>query len=111
MARLGYCQINDLKLSSESLDAIEEIRYIFKQSNYANIAIGVIPLFDLFLDRSRTTEKLISIAAYDWQEFGNVLMKLNKVTRDRVRLIAEPLTWSFNGDEGDFWRCISDATL
>ncbi|BCL69570.1 hypothetical protein VINI7043_21746 [Vibrio nigripulchritudo ATCC 27043] len=110
MATIGKCNINNLMLSRESLKAVDDIKFILEQSNYALLVMGTIPLLDLFLDKGKTAGKLISIAAYDWVEFGNVLMKTNAITRNRIRLVAEPMTWRKSGREGDFWRCVSDAT-
>lgn len=70
MAKLGYCSINNLKLSSRSKDAVKEIQYVAEQSNYLVIALGFVPILDIFLGRRHAADKLINIAGYDWVEFS-----------------------------------------
>lgn len=110
MAKVWQCEIRNLQLSKEGLKALNDIRYILKQANYGLYVLGTVPLLDLFLDKGRTSEKLISVASYDWLEFESVISNFNVLTKKEIRDIAEPLTWKKYGKEGDFWRCISDAT-
>ncbi|EEX31057.1 hypothetical protein VIC_004002 [Vibrio coralliilyticus ATCC BAA-450] len=69
------------------------------------------PLFDLFLGKQKPAETLISIAGYDWVEFSEVLSSVNSIVKNRINGIAEPLSWRTHEEEGEFWRCVSRATL
>ncbi|MDC5824329.1 hypothetical protein OPW36_06285 [Vibrio europaeus] len=111
MAELGYCSINNLQLSSESLDAVAEIKDIMEDGNMLAYSVGAVPLFDLFLGKQKPAETLISIAGYDWVEFSEVLSSVNSIVKNRINGIAEPLSWKTHGEEGEFWRCVSRATL
>ena len=33
------------------------------------------------------------------------------ITKRRIYDIAEPMTWTTYGEEGEFWRCVSRAAL
>lgn len=111
LAKLGYCSINNLKLSSRSKDALKEIQYVAEQSNYLVIALGSVPILDIFLGRSHAADKLINIAGYDWVEFSRVVQGAGKTTKERIRKIATIEALYSHGEEGEFWRCVADASL
>lgn len=111
MAKLGYCSINNLKLSRSSVEAVKEIQFVAEQSNYLLIALGSVPILDIFLDRANPAERLISIGGYDWVEFSRVLQGAGKTTRERIRQIATMEALYSHGEEGEFWRCVADASL
>lgn len=111
MAELGYCSINNLKLSSESQQAVAEIKDIMESGNMLAYSVGAVPLFDLFLGKQKPAETLINVASYDWVEFSKVMTSVNSIVKNRINGIAEPLSWKTHGEEGEFWRCLSRATL
>ncbi|CAM3797869.1 hypothetical protein VA7868_04573 [Vibrio aerogenes CECT 7868] len=74
-------------------------------------SVGAVPLFNLFLDKESAPVRMISIGGYDWVEFARVLKSVNSIIKDRIHYVAEPLIWQMNGDEGEFWRCVSGASL
>lgn len=111
MAKLGYCNVRNLKLSSRSIAGVRDIKSIMESGNLFVYAVGAVPLFDLFLDPESAQSRLVNIAAYDWVEFSAVLMAANKIVKERIRGVAAPLQWQTYGEEGEFWRCVSDAAL
>jgi len=111
MAKLGYCSIDNLKLSSRSKDAVKEIQYIAEQSNHLVIALGAVPILDIFLGRNHAADKLINIAGYDWVEYSKTIQGAGKVTKERIRKIATMEALYTHGEEGLFWRCVADASL
>lgn len=111
MTDIGYCSINKLRFSGRSLDAVQEIKEIMEGGNMMTYAVGAVPLFDLFLGKENAANRLINIAAYDWVEFSRVLTSVNAIVKERIHNIAEPLTWQIHGEEGEFWRCVSRASL
>ena len=111
MAEIGYCSINELKLSDDSLDAVEKIKSIMEGSKIFTLALTAVPILDIFLDRKSTASSMIDIAAYDWVEFGKLAQASGKITKTLIYNVAEPMTWTKYGEEGVFWRCVSRATL
>lgn len=111
MVEICYCSINNLKLSPKSQDAVGEIKQVMENGNLLAYSVGAVPLFDLFLGKQKPAETLISIAAYDWVEFSEVLTSVNAIVKGRINGIAEPLSWQTHGEEGELWRCVSRATL
>lgn len=111
MVKLGHCSINNLKLSSQSLNAVNEVKYVVEQSNYLVMALGSTPILDLFSERAPPANVMIDIAGYDWIEFSNVLQGAHQITRERIRQIATLQAVYTHGDEGEFWRCVADASL
>ncbi|WP_234493727.1 hypothetical protein [Vibrio maritimus] len=113
MANVGYCRIDNLKLSRESIEAVDEIRDIVDRANMLAVATSTVPLFDLFLGKANTSQTMLSIAGYDWVEFSKTLNAINKTAKGRVFSIAETMslrTGSYTA-EGEFWRCVSNAAL
>lgn len=111
MAKLGYCSINNLKLSRRSIEAVKDIKHIAEQSNYLIAALGSVPMLDIFLDRANPAEKILSIGAYDWMEFSRVFQGAGKVTKEKIRQVATMEAMYSHGEEGEFWRCVADAAL
>lgn len=111
MAELGYCSINNLKLSSRSRDSVKQIQSIMESSRLFTLSLSAVPILDIFLGRKNAANQLIDIAAYDWVEFGKLAQASGAITKKRIRDIAEPMTWMTQGEEGEFWRCVSRAAL
>ncbi|WNJ98043.1 hypothetical protein RND59_18175 [Vibrio ruber] len=114
MAKLGYCEIDNLKLSRQSKGAVFEIHDIMYHANLFSTAMGSIPFVQIFMSPSITSSPLetgINIREYDWQTFGDAMGSVPKIVRYRIRSVAEPMSWYTGGKEGEFWRCISEAAL
>ncbi len=111
MAELGYCSISNLKLSSASLDSVKQIQSVIESSKMFTLSLAAVPILDIFLGRKNAANQLIDIAAYDWVEFGQLANASGLITKKRIRDIAEPMTWTTYGEEGEFWRCVSRAAL
>lgn len=114
MAKLGYCKIDNVRLDSESLKAVNEIKDIMKSGDMLSTAVAAIPLVQLFASPGVTksaAELGISITEYDWEEFGNALQSTSLITRNQIYKVAEMRTFYTNGAEKNFWRCVSEAAL
>lgn len=48
MAELGYCSINNLKLSSRSRDSVEKIQSIIESSRLFTLSLSAVPILDIF---------------------------------------------------------------
>ncbi|PSW06162.1 hypothetical protein [Photobacterium lipolyticum] len=112
MASLGYCKIDDLKLSANSSNAISEISDLIGSGNMLSIVTSTIPLFQIFLSPGKGTafEATVSIREYDWELFGNALSATGKITRSRIFNVAYSQEFYTYGKEQEFWRCVSEAS-
>ncbi|MDE1327009.1 hypothetical protein L9W97_17925 [Vibrio aestuarianus] len=111
MAELGYCSVNNLKLSNRSLDSVKQIQDIMESSRMFTLSLAAVPILDIFLGRKNAANQMIDIAAYDWVEFGKLAQASGAITKRRIYDVAEPMTWTTYGEEGEFWRCVSRAAL
>ncbi|MDA9558222.1 hypothetical protein N9R79_12145 [Vibrio sp.] len=109
--KLGHCTVSNIKLSSKSQQAIKDIRSIMEKHQIFTLALGVVPVFDIFLDKAFPMERVFSIGGYDWVQFAKVVNSAGRITKNRIRNISEPMTWVTSGSEQEFWSCISDSSL
>lgn len=114
MAKLGYCKIDNVRLSNESVKAVSEIKDVMKSGDMFSTAVAAVPLVQLFASPGVTksaAELGVSIREYDWKEFGDALESTSLIVRQKIYDIAAMRTWYTNGDEKKFWRCVSEAAL
>ena len=114
MARLGYCDISNLKITPKSKRAIEDIKDIMESGNLLSGALAATPFYTIFGTPSMTKsafDTLASIREHDWEQFGKTMNAVPSIVRNRIHLIAEPMSWYTQGDERKFWECVSNASL
>ncbi len=114
MAKIGFCRISNLKLSLKSKRAVSDVRSIMDSGNLLSSALSLTPIAQIFMSPSVTgslAETGVTIAEYDWDAFASAMGATSKITRKKIRDIAEPQSWYTTGSEGKFWRCVSEAAL
>lgn len=113
MAKLGVCDINNLKLSEKSRRAVTNIKEVMESGNLLNSALAATPFYYIFGSPSVTSspfENLVTIREYDWQTFGDALLGASKHTRSIIFQIAYEQEIYTYGEERKFWNCVSEIS-
>lgn len=114
MASVGKCNIKNLKLSKKSQNAVKEIHDIMYYGKVFASAVAVTPVIQIFMSPSISggaTETAISIREYDWDSYSKAMTGIPDMVKNQIRNVSEPLTWFTSGKEGEFWRCVTDASI
>ncbi|WP_456297294.1 hypothetical protein M1D72_14050 [Vibrio sp. AK197] len=114
MALLGYCDISNFKLTPKSKHAVAEIQDIMDAGNLMAGVLAATPFYYIFGSPGITNspfEKMITIREHDWEQLGQSMASVPKIVKGRIYKVAEPMTWSTNGQERKFWECVSNASL
>lgn len=110
MAKLGYCKIDNLKLSIKSRSSVHSVKELMQSGGLFSGVVAMLPVIQVF-NAGSPLETAITIREYDWDEFEEAMHATAKITRKRIYIVAEPMTWQTTGQEQKFWRCVSDATF
>ncbi|MGR5159524.1 hypothetical protein [Vibrio owensii] len=113
MAKLGVCDINNLKLSEKSRRAVADIKGIMESGNLLNSALASTPFYNIFGTPSVTTsafEKFVTIREYDWETFGGAMLGASQFTRNKIFNIAYEQEIYTYGEERKFWNCVSEVS-
>ncbi len=113
MAKLGICEINNLKLSARGRIAVSNIRSIMESGNLLNGVLAATPFYSIFGTPSITTsafEKLATIREHDWKTFGEAMLGASKYARGRIFQIAYEQEIFSYGEERKFWNCVSEIS-
>ncbi|WP_261884393.1 hypothetical protein [Vibrio pomeroyi] len=115
MAKLGYCTISNLTLSTKSKGSIQEIRDIMSHGDLLSSAVSMVPVYQIFFGtpsiRNAAFEGAISIREYDWELWGDAMMATNKITKHKVSQAAGGMMIMTSGKEQQFWRCVYESAL
>ena len=99
--------IGEIKFSSRSLDAIEEIKRIKKLSNMLASAMSGGVVVNIFLGND-LTKASYSLYSTDFEVFTAAMMAVPKITRKLIEDTADR-AWLDTSDHKEqlFWRAIS----
>ncbi|MEZ8102593.1 hypothetical protein [Vibrio bivalvicida] len=115
MAKLGYCKIDNLKLTTKSKRSIEDIRDAIETGNMLSSALSLVPIYQIFFGtpsiRNAAFESGISIREYDWEQWADAMFSTNRITKGRVAAIAGDTMIMTSGQEQQFWRCVYESAL
>lgn len=114
MANIGNCSIRNLKLSNKSQQAVKEVHDIMYYGNVFTVAMASIPVVQVFLSPSVTSkpvETAINITEYDWDTYADAMSGIPDMVKNQIRNVSEPMTWYTSGEEGEFWRCVTNASI
>ncbi|NOH56275.1 hypothetical protein F0266_25530 [Vibrio coralliilyticus] len=113
MARLGICQISNLKLSEKSRRSVSDIKEVMKSGNLLSGVLAATPFYYIFGTPSVTNsafEKMITIRETDWDTFGKAMIASSQHTRNMIFSIAYEREIYSRGDERRFWNCVSELS-
>ena len=101
--------IGEIKFSTRSLDAIEEIKRIKQFSNMLASAMSGGVVVNIFLGND-LTKASYSLYSTDFEVFSQAMMAVPKVTRKLIENAADR-AWldTSNHKEQQFWRAISNG--
>ncbi len=105
MINIASCEFDSDRLSTSGIDALNQILDKIDRANMLSKATAAIPFFDIFL-RGKPHEKLTNIATYDWEEFANVMLSINRAERRMIEDIAGRTMLETTGKEYEFWKCV-----
>ncbi len=112
MARLGYCDISNLKLSEKSRRAVSDIKSFMDSGNLLSGSLAATPFYVIFGTPSMTKnafDTLATIREHDWITFGNAMAGASQFTRSQIFRIAYEQEIYTYGEERKFWNCVSEA--
>lgn len=113
MARLGYCDISNLKLSVKSKRAVSDIKSVMESGNLLNGVLAGTPFYSIFGTPGVTKsafETFASIREHDWETFGKAMSGASRYTRSHIFKIAYEQEIYTYGEERKFWNCVSEAS-
>ncbi|WP_299012870.1 hypothetical protein [uncultured Photobacterium sp.] len=113
MAKLGICDINNLKLSEKSRRSVADIKDIMESGDLLSGVLAATPFYYIFGTPSVTTspfETLINIREHDWETFGKAMFASSKYTRGVIFQIAYEQEIYTYGEERKFWNCVSELS-
>ena len=112
MARIGMCDINNLKLSKNSMRAVGDIKDTLERGTLLEGILAATPFYSIFATPSATKspfETMITIREHDWDTFISAMSSANKFVRRNVFMIANEQELYSYGEERKFWSCVSEA--
>lgn len=113
MARLGMCDISNLKLNKKSKRTVEDIKDILDNGKLLQGTLALTPFYYIFGTPSVTKspfETYINIREHDWDRFISAMGGATQIVRNKVFMLANEREVFTYGEEQKFWACVSEAT-
>lgn len=109
-----YCNIEKFDPSSRTADAIANMNHIIDMASLLDRILMAVPFFQIFAGRSTYTwASFVStgwqVSQTDWQTFEDALKSVDSIKRARLQHVASEAALYSIGEEGKFWRCVSNA--
>ncbi|PSW04464.1 hypothetical protein [Photobacterium lipolyticum] len=104
-----FCSIEGLEISYGSELALKEINDIVERGNLLASLTASLVVIQVINGTFKGTAQ--NITKYDWEQFGEAMIGVNKITRTRVGNTAFDMALKTTGKEYSFWKCIYESTL
>lgn len=106
MSITKQCDIQNVRFSPQSIQALERIDGRVGLGNLLASAMSASPLIEIFLKPSSAAKYAQNIYEYHWEEFGKAMISVNSVLKYRVWEEANNVIMYTSGSEYEFWKCV-----